>query len=452
MTDLKKEIELFIASSKRKMIIEGKNYYEGENTVINNIKKTYWSDKFKREMDNPYVSNYKIGYSFFHDMVAQKVNTLLNEPPTIETSYKLDPKFIRNLGYALKQGGIKASAQSRAFFYLSYDNDLAVFDTEQCIPIFDETDTYLVELIRWWDVLDRNTGNNIRYIEHYSQEGIDFYKDYNLVTSTPYKEHIYYDFGTEVHKPIKLTRLPIFILYNNESRTSDLTRNIKGKIDAIDIVESGFMNNIEDFSDVYWLIKNGSGMTSEEFEDFTASINKTRKLVTTGDGEGALQIEPKQLTIPTEARSKLLDILKTDLVQDSGVIDTASLTGSSLNTTAIKAATMKLRQRVSDFEWQVYQVAREIIDMYQEFNSVSFEYDIEFTELLIDNDTEILTNAISIKNDISRRSYYLLLKRANYISDVDEELKAYEEERAQAYALVEEDDVENENESGTQAN
>lgn len=439
MTDLKKEIDSFIASSKRRQMIDGKNYYEGENTTINNIRKTYWSDKYKREMDNPYVSNYKIGYSFFHDMVSQKVNTLLNETLTIESKYKFDKKFMREFGYALKQAGIKAASQGRAYIYLSYDNKFRVFDTEYCIPIFDETDTYLIEFIRYWDVLDRITGQSIRYVEHYSQEGIDFYKDFKLVSSTPYKETIYYDMEDELHQPTRLTRLPIFILYNNDSRKSDLTPNIKSKIDAIDIVKSGFMNNIEDFSDVYWLIKNGSGMTSDEFEDFAASITKTRKLVTSGDGEDSLQVEAKQLTIPTEARSKFVEQIKLELVEDSGVIDTQSMTGSSLTTTAIKAATMKLRQRVSDFEWQVYNIACEIIEMYKEFNNVMFDYDIEFTKLLVDNETEILTNAISIKNDISKRTYFQLLKRANYISDVDAELKAVEEERAESFTLVDEE-------------
>ena len=449
MTDLKKKIDNFILSSERNDMITGDRYYKGDNVTISLIRKTYWSDKYKKEMDNPYVSNYKSGYGFFHDMVSQKVNTLLNEMPTINTEHKFEKKFLRNLGYALKEAGKKASCQKQAYIYLGYDNKLKVFDTEQCIPIYDETNTYLIEFIRWWDTLDEETNDNVRWVEHYTQEGLSLYKNYELLKTTPYKEKIKYDIDEEIHEPILYDKIPIFILRNNTDNTSDLTFNIRSKIDAIDIIQSGFINNIEDFSDVYWVIKNGSGMNSDEFEDFVLNINKTKKLLISGDQEDSLSATAEQINIPTEARSKVVEMLKAELIQDSGVIDTTSLTGSSLTTTAIKAATMKLRQRVSDFEWMVYVVTCEIIDMYQQYNNTQFDYDIEFTELLIDNDTEILDNAVKIKSDISQRSYYNLLKRANYIDDVDAEIKAYEEERMSMYKL---EDDEDENGQGTSTN
>ena len=83
---------------------------------------------------------------------------------------------------------------------------------------------------------------------------------------------------------------------------------------------------------------------------------------------------------------------------------------------------MKLRQRVSDFEWFVYRACKSILKLYNEYNNLNNEYEIDFIKLLVDNDTEIVSNAVMVKDSISQRSYLNLLKRANIIDNVDEEI------------------------------
>ena len=168
-----------------------------------------------------------------------------------------------------------------------------------------------------------------------------------------------------------MSKMPIVEYMNNEQRQSDFKPNIRSKIDIIDIVESGFANNIEDFSDVYWTIRESANIPTDTYEDFVANINRTKRVF----GE---DIQPHQIEIPTQARSTFVEMIKKDLIKDSGVIDTETMTGSSLTTTAIKAATMKLRQRVSDFEWYAYQATNELIAIYQSFNNLSFEFDVVF--------------------------------------------------------------------------
>lgn len=444
INNLKKIIDTWLGSSARRKIVDANKYYDGENVTVSKLKRMMWSDKYKRMIENTFVANNKISYNKYHDIVSQKVNTLLNEIPVIN-DFK-DDLFVKNLGYALKQASIKASNGGSAFIYCGYDNNLVVFDTENCIPFYDDENKDIIKaFIRFWDINSfLDLSKSTRYVEVYEEDGLTIYKsqdlsNYVIATSKQsYKFKIKTDIFETQQENIKLSRIPIVELKNNENRTNDFTTTIRSKIDMIDILNSGFANNIEDFTEIFWIIKNGAGLTSDELEDFVASINMTKKAILEGDSTNSLDIETKQIDIPVEARTKYTEELKTELIDESGIIDTAQLTGSSLTTTAIKASTMKLRQRVSDFEWFVYIACKSILNLYNEYNNISnIDYDIEFTKLLIDNDTEIITNAIMVKDTISQRSYLSLLKRANIIDNVDDEIKEMEKEQKDKYTIEE---------------
>lgn len=449
-------------SLARLNMIIGRDYYDGDNTTIRNVKRLYYSDGKEVEKidvttkernsvragigwkENPFVANYKIGYAFFHDVVSQKVNTLLDEPPILEgeNSNQIPDEFVKNFGYALKKAGTNAAAQGLGYIFVSPDGRLQVFESENCVPFYDDETGQLRALYRFWVIKDMQKKEYV-YAEEYNEDGIFKYSKegdkMTLLSKTNYYSRILVDFEGEREESKNLAVLPIVILDNDGEGRSDLRPATRAKIDAIDIVNSGFANNIEDFSDAYWTIKAGAAdIDATQIEDFIASINRTKKIIASGEGADA---EPHQFEVPTTARKTFVDDRKRELIEETGVIDTASMTGSSLTTTAIKAATMKLRQRVSDFEWQVYQAARQILAIYCEYNEIPFDgIDIEFTQLLIQNDTEIIDNAVKIRTDISKESVLKLYERAGYIDDADEELKRLEEESRSSYKIEDNDD------------
>ena len=63
----------------------------------------------------------------------------------------------------------------------------------------------------------------------------------------------------------------------------------------------------------------------------------------------------------------------------------------------------------------------------------------------MDNQTEIIDNAQKIQPNISQDSYLALLKRADYISNVEEEKRKIAEEQRDKFSLVDmtEADVDN---------
>lgn len=461
LNNLPSIINFWKNSAERKRMMDGERYYYGNNITIEEVKRYYYSQKYKCLKENKAVSNVHIANNLFHDIVSQKVNTLLREAPIINNFE--DKKFKRQLGYTLKRAAIKASNAGKAFVLLNYNNTLTVFDSENCIPFYDDAvKDKLRALIRFWEtkplMVGASGGIATMIVQVYEEDGITTYSGNAYASQlketepkTPYRYNIIRNFNElERIENTSIGVLPIVEVRNNEDRISDLQVTNRSKIDAIDIIESGLVNNIQDFSDVYWTIKDKTGLDEETWNDFTASINRSKMMVVRGDDSVSPDATPHQFEIPYEARKTTVDMFKRELIEENGLLDTASLTGSSLTTTAIQAATLKLQQRVADFEWQIHDATQTILEMYNLYNNkVDVEYEIDFNWLLIKNDKEMIETANMLYGRISNIDYLKLIERAGYISDYKETLAEMEKEGASLMRFLPEDEsgVEDEEQS-----
>ena len=449
-------INRYKSSVKRNACIENESYYDGENwTIMHLPDRKYWSDRIITDKDgnpiydasgrpkrvnaqitNPFVANNRVPYGIFHDIVSQKVNTLLHETPLINTDVEIPDKYREQLGYTLKQAAIEASICGESFIYEDKDGNFAVFDTADCIPFYDNQTGVLRALIRFMIKQGEWTKKRSTIAEVYTETGLAIYEktgnEIKLISETPYK--FIKETSVILNKVtgISLSKLPIAVFKNNEDSKSDLTPSIRAKIDVIDLVQSGFINNIEDFSDVFWVLKKTptGSMDDDDYADFFANINRTKKLF-------AEDATPEQFSIPHEARSKAVEMLELQIIKESGVIDTEKLSATQLTTTAIKAATMKLEQKVSDFEWFVNETAHALVDIYKEYNTLNFDYTIDFSKLIINNATETIDNIMKIRNDISQLTVLKLLNNLGYIDDVDKELEQLKKESEERISLFE---------------
>lgn len=449
-------INRYKSSVKRNACIENESYYDGENwTIMHLPDRKYWSDRIltdaegnpiydaqnrpKRvnaEITNPFVANNRVPYGIFHDIVSQKVNTLLHETPLINTTAEISEKYREQLGYTLKQAAIEASICGESFIYQDNEGNFTVFDTADCIPFYDNKTGVLKVLIRFMIKQGEWSKKKSTIAEVYTEDGLVILEKTGQVITTvsnlPYKFIKTTSVILNKVKSISLSKLPIAVFKNNEDSKSDLTPSIRAKIDVIDLVQSGFINNIEDFSDVFWILKKTptGAMSDDDYADFFANINKTKKIFV----EDAA---PEQFSIPHEARSKAVEMLEMQIIKESGVIDTEKLSATQLTTTAIKAATMKLEQKVSDFEWFANETAHTLIDTYQEYTGNKFDYTVDFSKLIINNTTETIDNIVKIRNDISQLTVLKMLQRIGYIDNVDAELEQIKKENEDRISLFE---------------
>ena len=252
--------------------------------------------------------------------------------------------------------------------------------------------------IRFWQLEE----DKPIWIEFYEIDGVEEYK----MTSTdiemcspkkPYRFNIIKTMNEETIESIgEYSRIPIFPLYGTENKCSVLTEALQSKIDAYDLVASDFVNNLEDSEEVYWVLKNYGGQNLDTFlRDFKRY--KTIKVDEDGDAR------PETLEIPHEARRIMLETLKKDIFDSAMALNTEELTGSSLTTTAIKANMMNLDLKTDIFESNALSCLNQIFEFYLEATNQNIEYNIELIRRGLVNDSELINDIYTFREDISRR-------------------------------------------------
>lgn len=432
--DIVKAIFNWEASTERMSMWECGEYAEGRNTFINKFKRLIWSDDQKTMVENVYAPNFKTSYGFYENMISQKNNALYGEMPTVDG---LDIKQRNNLGFALKSAGKSASTFGYSVVYEKYDGTYEIFDTLNCMLYTDDKTNELVKMIRYW--FNEINDDKILYFEIYDTNGITTYqkketeKEPNIfIPLQPYKKIINSSSLGITETIQKLNRLPIVVYKNNEKNLPDLKLNVKYKIDLIDIIQSGLANNIDEFSDV-WMSINVPDATEENVQQVKETARRTKAIIFAGSNEKN-SVDFKTLEIPYQARQTAVNMLKQELVEDTGVIDFKAIQGTA-TATEINARTYKLQQKVSDFEWFSDICARELIEIWQDYNNSYFEINVTFNKLFIRNNTEIINNAIALYDKISKRAFLKQLQIAGIIDDVDEELQEQDKESISKFNL-----------------
>jgi len=135
---------------------------------------------------------------------------------------------------------------------------------------------------------------------------------------------------------IDLGMPPFAICYNNDLMETDL-KPIKKQIDIYDKVDSDFANNIIDFQEIYYTLKNYGGQNIGEFMKQLKKVEKQQNLPS--DGE----IGYKQLKVPTEAKMTFLKRNGTDIYENGMSVDMNEIAAGNSTVIAIQAMLRKLK-------------------------------------------------------------------------------------------------------------
>lgn len=189
--------------------------------------------------------------------------------------------------------------------------------------------------------------------------------------------------------------LPVFPLYANAEKRSELTSSIRSKIDLYDKVVSDFGDNLDRANDVYWVLNNFGG-TDSDIAAMIEQINRIKAVVNVSDGVGnGSTAEPRTIEVPYNARQTALDLLKKALYEDFMAVDSAVITGGSLTNVAIRAAMSNLDRKVDRYEWQVFQFVQNVLKLL----GVTTEK-IAFVRQNIVNEYELVQMVQMMRNDI----------------------------------------------------
>lgn len=369
---VRKVISEHKTSDLYKIAADADDYDRGLNTTIMTHQKMM-RDLTGRAIPDQFSPNHRSACNFFHIDVTQMVSYLLGNGVTWEqesTKERLGKLFDNRLSDA----GHDALCGGVAFSFWNLDH-VEVFSVLEFAPLYDEETGALMAGVRWWQI-DQNKPLRATlytpdgYTEFMWNDDVKAAVDleawtmidsglYCGVPNIPYVITVRENEadGTEIVNGQNYASLPIVPLYPNRHKQSELVA-LRGKIDAYDMVSSGFINDL-DGAQIYWIIKGAGGMDDPDLVQF---LDRLRTVGAAAPADGQ-DVSPVELNIPFEAREKLLERLKNQLYEDAMLMNPEDIRAGNVTATQIRAAYERQNVKVDEFEYCMIEFIQGILSL-----------------------------------------------------------------------------------------
>lgn len=322
-------------------------YYKKRNVTISQYRKLLYTLSGEAVPDN-YSANYKFVNAFFPIFVKQEASHLLGEGVTFNEDSTKERLGGFKFDNAIMKAGIASLWGGVSFGFLNLDH-VDVFKITEFAPLVGEEDGGIHAGVRFWQLDSKKPLRATLYLE-------DGYIEYRwkegeceiIKEKTPYIQIVQKSEidGTEIIDGKNYPSFPIVPLWANEEHQSEFT-GLREKIDGYDLIQSGLANDLDDVSQIYWVIQNAGGMDDLELAKFVERM-KTVK-ASTVDDSGATA-EAHTIEIPYQARSEALAGLRDSLYRDSMALDTDKISAGNITATAIEASYENLTLKCDGFE------------------------------------------------------------------------------------------------------
>lgn len=461
---LDKTITKYKKGRVRANMAVGAAYYKQNNTAIMNRKKEYYT-KSKMPQEDPYRANHKLPSGYMKLLVKQKVGYSVNEKMLIKVAddntdtLKQIEKDLGNWRLKTKQLCTEASQKAVSFFQVGITPDnkfsyMAV-PAEQIMPVANPYDRNVLEYVVKTYTVDALVDGELVdkvIVELWDSTHVYMFEEIEgkLTFRTPTEQmpNPAYHFRTLQKVNGKTTaaenrswgRPPFIVLYNNDETETDL-QPIKPYIDIYDITNSDFANNIDDFQDMYYILKNYNGQDLDEF----FSDLKAYKAVPIGDDGDVITATQE---VPTIARKTMLDLTEKLIYKFGMGVNPDDVEGNVTNV-RIKALFTLLDLKANDFESEIssaFDMLLWFLDRYYELYIPAQLFDLESVELIFDR--SLIMNEIEVLNAIAAQegvvSKQTQLENHPWVINAIAEMKRIEDEAATLIIDDDEDDEEEE--------
>lgn len=343
-------------------------YDQHRNVTITNYQKLLYTISGTAVPDN-YTANHKISSGFFPMFITQENQYLLGNGITLppESREKLGDGFDTRL----QRLGRMALVEGVAFGFWNFDR-MEVFSVTEFVPLWDEETGALAAGIRFWQL----DSDRPMHITLYEPDGYSVYVKgetlEQLTGKLPYKQSVRISEadGEEVIGGENYGRLPIFPLWGNPHHQSELV-GIRSQIDAFDLIKSGFANDLDDASMIYWTLTNTCGMDDIDLARFIEHMKTVRAAVV--DGDSGARAEAHTLEVPYASRIAYLERLERDLYRDFQALDVLALSTGNRTATEIRAAYQPLDNKADQFEYCVLEFLEGLLPLAGVEDTPSFQ-------------------------------------------------------------------------------
>lgn len=322
-------------------------YDRHQNRTIIRYRKLLYTMSGEAVPDN-FSANYKLPSNFFNRFVVQETQYLLGNGVTWENGDDTADQLGKDFDMRLQELAKSAIVAGVAFGFFNMDH-LEVFELKEFVPLYDEDNGALMAGIRFWQVdYEKPLRATLYEIDGYTdylwdKDGgriLHEKRPYQLVIQTSEID------GTEIYDGENYPTFPIVPLWGNPHHQS-LIVGLRDEIDAYDLIQSGFADDLDDASQIYWTIQNAEGMDDVDLATFIKHMKTVKAAVVEDNGAKA---EAHTLDVPYAARETILSRLENTMYKDAMALNPETIAGGAATATQIKAAYEPLNNKTDEFE------------------------------------------------------------------------------------------------------
>lgn len=380
MEFIRRVIHQHQTSSIYQMAVIADEYDRHQNRTIKEYQKLLYDVTGNAVPDN-WTANYKMASKFFSRFITQENQYLLGNG----VQWKKDDTAKRlgdNFDTQLQKGGKMALSGAVSFGFWNLDH-VEFFSIREFAPLYDEENGALMAGVRFWQVdvkkplratfyeIDGYTDYIWNTRDHADGQVLHEKRPYILKVRTSERD------GLEIYDGQNYPSFPFVPLWGNPQKQSELV-GLREQIDCYDLIKSGYANNVDEGSLIYWTLNNAGGMSDIDLAQFVERM-KTLHAATTDDNVSA---ESHNLETPYAAREALLSKLRSDLYEDAMALDVKNIADGAVTATQIKAAYEPLNSKVDEYEYCVREFIKGILDL------ASIDDEPMFTRSVIVNSQE----------------------------------------------------------------
>jgi len=424
-------ITKYKSSDEYKNAVIASDYDRQKNTTISEYRKLLYTMAGNTVPDN-WSANFKIPSGFYGFFVIQQNQFLLGNGITWKDQDAADKAFGKKHDVQIQKAGHKAVSLKVAFVFYNKDH-LEVFDPLDFIPLYDEETGHLMAGIRFWQIDPKKPLRAVLYeLDGYTEfiwretEGEIYREKDHYITNYIHSEVD----GTEIVDKQNYPSFPIVPLWGNPNHQCELDGK-RESIDAYDLIKSGFANDLDDASQIYWTIQNAGGMDDIDLVKFLERMHTVKAAVVE---DGGAKAESHTIDVPYAAREGALDRIEKDLYRDFMAFNPQDIAGGAVTATQIKAAYEPLNTKCDQYEYCVH----ECLDALCALAGME-DNEATFTRSMIVNTQEEISILVSAAQYLEED--YLIRKILTLLGDgdmADELIEKIKNEKAMALEVQKE--------------
>lgn len=383
-------------------------YYAGRNVTITNYCKMI-RDAFGRAVPDIWSPNHKIACHYYGYLVNQLVLFLLGNGISF-TGNSTKEKLGKNFDKVCVDLLTAALNNSVAYGFVN-NGTVTPFTVLQFAALQDEETSSIRAGVRFWQLADNKPLRATLYEE-------DGYTDYiqrpgeEMVALSEKKTYLVDMPNSKATGDMpeyavgrNYPSFPIVPLYNT-GKQSELDGN-RELHDAMDLMLSGLVNNVDSGEIIYWLVKNSGGMDQPSMNQLLQTLKSAH--IASVDSEDDITAHSPEVHF--EASKEALEQLRRQIFDNQMGLDTRNIAGGAATATQIKAAYEPLNTKADLVEFNITEFIHGVLAV------LGIDDEPTYTRSYIVNQQEMIQTIVSAGADLPQE--YKTRKILEVLGDID---------------------------------